>query len=62
MLKNYHVNAVDNCSRKVRFDVVDGCNNRYIIRTPHDECYVDRDELTKVLLQIAKDSMDGKDS
>lgn len=62
MLKNYHVNAVDNCSRKVRFDVVDGCNNRCIIRTPHDECYVDRDKLTKVLLQIAKDSMDGKDS
>lgn len=60
MLKNYHVDAVNNCSKKVRFDVVDGCNNRYIIRTEHDECYVDRDALTKVLLQIAEESMNGQ--
>ena len=59
MLKNYHVDAVDNCGKKVRFDVVDGCNNRYIIRTTHDEVYVDRDVLTKVLLQIAQESMNG---
>lgn len=51
--------AVDNCSKKVRFDVADGCNNRYIIRTAHDEVYVDRDVLTKVLLQIAQESMNG---
>lgn len=59
MLKNYHVDAVDNCGKKVRFDVTDGCNNRYIIRSAHDEVYVDRDVLTKVLLQIAQESMNG---
>ena len=59
MLKNYHVDAVDNCGKKVRFDITDGCNNRYLFRSEHDESYVDRDVLTKVLLQIAQESLNG---
>ena len=59
MLKNYHVDAVDNCGRKVRLDIVDGSNDRYIFRTNHDELYVDRDVLSAVLLQIEKDKQES---
>lgn len=61
MQKNYHldayaVDAVDQCSRPVRFEITDGCNGKYCIRTEHDEVYVDKRDLTDVQLLIAEES------
>lgn len=61
MQKNYHldsyaVDAVDQRSRPVRFEITDGCNGKYCIRTEHDEVYVDKRDLTDVQLLIAEES------
>lgn len=61
MQKNYHldayaVDAVDQRSRPVRFEITDGCNGKYCIRTEHDEVYVDKRQLTDVQLLIAEES------
>ena len=54
MQKNYHLDAyaVD----AVRFEITDGCNGKYCIRTEHDEVYVDKRDLTDVQLLIAEES------
>lgn len=61
MQKNYHldayaVDAVDQRSRPVRFEITDGCNGKYCIRTEHDELYVDQRQLIGVQLLIAEES------
>lgn len=55
-LNAYAVDAVDQRSRPVRFEITDGCNGKYCIRTEHDEVYVDKRDLTDVQLLIAEES------
>ena len=57
MQKNYHlpaygVDAVTQQGRPVRFDITDGCNGKYLIHTEHDQLYVDKSVLIKVMQLI----------
>ena len=64
MQKNYHlsayeVDAVTQQGRPVRFDITDGCNGKYLIHTEHDQLYVDKSELIKVMQLIENEKAGG---
>lgn len=51
-LDAYEVDAVTQQGRPVRFYITDGCNGKYLIHTEHDQLYVDKSELIKVMQLI----------
>ena len=64
MQKNYHLSAyeVDAVTQQgipVRFDITDGCNGKYLIHTEHDQLYVDKSELIKVMQLIENEKAGG---
>ena len=64
MQKNYHLSAyeVDAVTQQgipVRFDITDGCNGKYLIHTEHDQLYVDKSELIKVMQLIENEKARG---
>jgi hypothetical protein len=57
MQKNYHlpayeVDAVTHRDNKTEFSITDGCNGKYLIHTEHDQLYVDKSALIKVMQLI----------
>ena len=64
MHKNYHldayaVDAVTWKNRPTRFEVTDGCNGTYKIWTEHDELFLSKKDLIKVLSLIEQELADS---
>ncbi len=64
MKKNFHldayaVDAMNQQGKPVRFDISDGCNGMYRIATQHDEVFLSKDDLRKVLLEIEQELANG---
>ena len=58
-LPAYEVDAVTQHGRPVRFDITDGCNGKYLIHTEHDQLYVDKSALIKVMQLIENEKAGG---
>ena len=58
-LDAYEVDAVTQQGRPVRFDITDGCNGKYLIHTEHDQLYVDKSVLIKVMQLIENEKAGG---
>lgn len=64
MQKNYHlpayaVDAVTWKNRPTRFEITDGCNGTYKIWTEHDELFLSKKDLIKVLSLIEQELADS---
>lgn len=64
MQKNYHldayaVDAVTWKNRPTRFEITDGCNGTYKIWTEHDELFLSKKDMIKVLSLIEQELADS---
>ena len=62
--KNFHldayaVDAVTWKNRPTRFEITDGCNGTYKIWTEHDELFLSKKDLIKVLSLIEQELADS---